>query len=151
MISGQDADEALPGFGAEANERRGEQIVTLGGHEYVMRPSWQAIEAIEAKTGKALAELTILATAAKLKGLEIATIVTECVKADLRHRDKGAEADMWKVERVAELLMDGEGGFFKVITDMVGFLRDAATGRYTAKGEVKAVAGDPTRGIPAAA
>jgi len=145
------AADVLPGGGTTANARRGEQTVMLEGVEYVMRPSFAAIEAIETKTGKALAELMILATAAKLKGVEIAVIVTECVKADLRQRGRGAEADMWQERRVAELLMDAEGGLFKMITDLVGFLKAAATGEYTSKGELKAAAGSPTGDIPAAA
>lgn len=139
-----------------ANEIRGEQAILLEGVTYVMRPSWQALQAIEDQTGLSIVELGARAEVGRLRGLQIAVIVTECIKADLRHQGKGREADAWDAQIVAGKLMESDGGIVAAIKQLPPFLRDAVTGRYNAKGEAKAAVGEtadgsPTTGTPAAA
>lgn len=123
-----------------ANTVRGEQMILIEGHSYTMRPSFQAIQAFEDQLGMSAIELGLKAEQGKLRGIQIAIIVTECVRADLRHQGKGREADAWKAETVAEKLMEADGGLLAAITLMPPFLRAVITGGYTAKGEAKAVA-----------
>ncbi|WP_052730460.1 GTA-gp10 family protein [Sphingomonas sp. SRS2] len=139
-----------------ANEIRGEQAILLDGITHVMRPSWAALQAIEDATGMSIVELGARAEMGRLRGLQIAVVVTECIKADLRHHGKSREADAWDVNVVAAKLMEADGGLVAAIKQLPPFLRDAVTGRYTAKGEAKAAVGDPagespTTGTPAAA
>lgn len=137
----------------EANTIRGEQIITLD-TDYVMRPSFSAIQAIEDATGLSLFELAMNAATGKMRGVHVAIIVTELIKADLRHAGKGAQAGHWKVEKVGELLMEHQDGLLGAIKALIPILNDAATGGYTAQGEAKAAAvtagQDPTADTPAA-
>ncbi|SDC31000.1 hypothetical protein SAMN05444678_102266 [Sphingomonas sp. YR710] len=133
-----------------ANPIRGEQRIRLDA-DYVMRPSHEALQAIEDQTGLSMFRLSMQATSGDMKGLNIAIIVTECIKADLRHTGKADQADRWDVNRVGKLLMDTEGGLFEVIKKLIPLLNDAITGKYTSKGEAKPAVAKKTKDTPAGA
>lgn len=133
-----------------ANPIRGEQRIMLDA-EYIMRPSYAALQAIEDQTGLSVTELALAAAKRTLKSRHIEIIVTECVKAELRASGKIVNDAHWKLDRVGELLVEGEGGLLAVGTKLINFLGQAATGGYTAKGEAKAVPAGPTEDTPAAA
>ena len=64
-----------------ASEQRGEMSLILDGMEMVMRPTFEAIEAFELKTGKGLLQLARESLAASLTVGECAQIATECIRA----------------------------------------------------------------------
>jgi hypothetical protein len=59
---------------------RGEVTIDLDAR-YVMRPSYEAIEAIENQTGRGVVALVNLAAQNEMRMSEAAIIVTECIKA----------------------------------------------------------------------
>lgn len=87
------------------NSERGEVAITLEGTEYPMRPSYEAMLAIEKETGCSLENLFLRATApgAGLFLTEKAIIVTEAVKAaGVDRKDKMLQ--QWNQEKVGRLL-----------------------------------------------
>lgn len=66
---------------SEANDLRGEVDLVLEGQAYVLRPSHQAIIAMEKKTGKPLVELAALAEQAMLDQETQAVVTTELIRA----------------------------------------------------------------------
>lgn len=120
-----------------ANETRGEVSLELGGVEYVLRPSYEAISAFEAQTNRSLIDLVRAAGDGQLKLGEASVIVTECIKAHGRSIDDKAMA-VFNAKRIGELIQEAEGGFLIVIKRLELLLFMAATGGYTASGEVKA-------------
>lgn len=119
----------------EANEERGEIALDLSGVEYVMRPSYQAIQAIEAKTGKGL--LALARDAADLTLTEAAIIATECIKAHGKHTGDEMRA-RYSPDKIAELMLETDGGLAACLGRLSALLMVAATGGYTATGELKA-------------
>lgn len=119
---------------SEANETRGEIALDLSGTEYVMRPTFQAISAIESKTGKGL--LALARDAADLTLAEGAIIATECIKAHGKHI--GDEMmEKFSPDRIAELMIETDGGIAACLGRLSSLLMVAATGGYTASGELK--------------
>lgn len=121
----------------EANVDRGEFALVLDGERYVLRPSYQAIVAFEGATGKGLLELAQAALAGQLTLGETAAVACECIRAWGRATDnvgaKGAGG-----ERIAELILDSEGGLIAAMPAVGAVLAMAATGGLTAQGEVRA-------------
>jgi hypothetical protein len=120
-----------------ANGKRGEITLLLEGEEYVLRPTWEAIEAFEGLTDKGLFELARDAIAGKLRVSQAAQIATECIRAWGRATGSAAAQGV-NVRRVGELLMESEGGFVAVQRTLAVMLGLAVTGEYTSSGEVKA-------------
>jgi len=130
-----------------ASEARGELSIVLDGAPMVLRPSHEAIEAFELATGRGLIELAQGCMAGKLRLSEVAQIVTECVRAWGRATNtsyKNVQPD-----RIAELILESEGGLARVLTTITGLLAMASTGGYTAQGEVKAGTATTTNAAPA--
>ena len=117
-----------------ANETRGELSITLEGVEYGLRPSWQAIDAIERQTGKSLHELGAAAETYRLSVGELATIVTECIRAWGRANEQSTIAAFQR-DRIAEILI--EDGVLAAQARVALVLLLAVTGGVTAQGEVK--------------
>jgi hypothetical protein len=132
-----------------ANEKRGEAMLVLDGAEMVMRPSFEAIEAFEALTGKGLLELAREALASKLRLSETAQIATECVRAWGRATGSKSMQGV-NATRMAELILESEAGYVDVLKTVAGMLAMASTGQYTAVGELKAGTTATTTGTPAA-
>lgn len=118
-------------------EERGEIALTLDGARLVLRPSFEAIESFEEATAKGLIQLTREAMEGSLRVGEAAHIVTACVRAWGRATgDRSAQGV--NVARVAELILESMGGYASTLRTVGGMLAMAATGGYTASGEVKA-------------
>lgn len=97
--------EQLPPVGGE-NRVRGEVGIMLDGAPFVMRPTYDACLAIETQTGLSLLALAQRATGEQGLSLDqMATIVTECVRAHGRATGDGTAANLAK-RRVGELLFD---------------------------------------------
>lgn len=120
-----------------ANKTRGEVSLELEGAEYVLRPSYEAISAIEAQTDRSLIDLARAAGDGALKLGESAIIVTECIKAHGRATDDKAMAS-FNAGRVGELILQADGGLLIAMKRLELLLFMAATGGYTGSGEVKA-------------
>lgn len=118
-------------------EERGELALSLDGQTMIMRPTFEAIHAFEVSTGKGLLQLAQEALNRTLPLFELAQVVTECVKAWGR-ATKSASAQGANAPRVAELILESEGGFYAALNTVAGMLALATTGGYTAQGELKA-------------
>lgn len=134
----------------QANPNRGELSLTLGGRDYTLRPSFEAIEAFEAGTGKGLMELTGLALAGKISLSETATIACECIRAQGRATNSVSLSGSQR-DKIAEMIL--ESGFQDALVVMAGMLALAVSGGVTASGELKAATKTttPTTDAPPAA
>lgn len=127
---------------------RGEISLALGGQDMVLRPSFEAIEGFERATGKGLLQLSREALSGVLTLSETAHVACECIRAWGRaNGDHGAAGS--NVKRVAELIMEGEGGFHGALETVSAMLALAVTGKYSSKGEIKPAA-KMTKEAPAA-
>jgi hypothetical protein len=134
-----------------ANEERGEVPLLLDGSEFVLRPSYEAIEAIENQTGKGIVALFEAARAIELTSGETVTIVHQCIRAwGKATGDTGARAA--NRERIREMIIEAEGGLVGVQLRLAVLLGNYVSGGYTASGEAKAATGTMTTSeTPAAA
>ena len=131
-----------------ANAERGEITLTLDGAEFVLRPTAEAIMAFEDATEKGLLQLAREAVKGELRTAEVAQIVTECVRAWGRATgQKSAQAV--NAVRIGELIQESEIGLRGAMDTLAALLAIAATGGYTAQGEVKAT-GTTTNADPVA-
>jgi hypothetical protein len=126
-----------------ANGKRGEISLKLQGEDYTLRPSYEAIQAIEDQTGKGLIDLSRDALNGRLTSREAQTIVCECVKAWGRASDDNSAALQKGAAhvspaRIGELMFEEKDGITGAMAAVATVLAVAATGGYTAKGEVKA-------------
>ena len=132
-----------------ANETRGEVALSLEGIDYVMRPSWEAIDAIEAKLAKSIDELAgmaaesaraVLAGRAPSSGLtreQKAVIACEFIRAWGREtNDRTAAA--FNDRGVREVLASEDQQL--VTLRLASVLIAATTGGVTSTGEAKPAA-----------
>ncbi|MFN3424893.1 MAG: GTA-gp10 family protein [Novosphingobium meiothermophilum] len=120
---------------SEENEVRGEIALDLGGREFVLRPTYQAIQAIESKTGKGI--LALARGTTELTVLDAAIIAAECIKAHGKHIGDEMMASYTPV-KLGEMIFETEGGVGACLGRLSVLLMLAATGGYTASGELKA-------------
>jgi hypothetical protein len=131
---------------ADANATRGEMTITLDQTEFVMRPSYDAIQKMEAQTGSSLLQLAQAAGDGSITTGDAAIVVAECIRA-AGEANGDANAAGVNSARIGRLLM--EVGMLIVAKRIELLLFLAATGGYTASGEVKAT-GNGTAGTPVA-
>lgn len=124
---------------SEANAHRGEVSLKLDGEDFVLRPSYEAIVAFEAATGRGLLALARSALAGELTLDTTAAIATECIRAWGRETNNFA-AKASNPSRIASLIIESEDGFADVLGTIAGMLSLAATGGYNASGEARAPA-----------
>jgi len=120
----------------------GEISITLDA-EYVLRPSYAAISAIEDKTGRSVIELANDAAQGGLKLRESAIIAAAMMRAWGNEAtgigdEVQAGAARSNEARVGELIY--EAGLPKINTRLAIVLIGAATGGYTISGKAKAAA-----------
>jgi hypothetical protein len=120
-----------------ASAERGEISLTLDGGVYVLRPTFEAIEAFEDSTGKGLQQLAREGIEGALRTSEVAMIACECIRAWGRATGSKSAAGV-NSRRVGELLLEAEGGVIGAQRVVAGVLAMASTGGYTALGEPKA-------------
>lgn len=121
---------------SEANETRGEIALDLDGTEYVLRPSYEAIQAIEKKLGRGLLALARTAADGDLTLNETATVAAECIKAHGRAIDDRMLAASTP-ERIAEMIYETPNGQAGVMGRLAVMLGLAVTGGYDKAGELK--------------
>lgn len=121
-----------------ANEKRGEIDLELAGESYVLRPSYEAIQAFEAQTGKSLIELAQAAGDGTMSLANAAIVATECIKAWGKATDN-TTARAVNVRRIGELIFEAPGGLMVTLKKLEILLFMAATGGVTSAGELKPV------------
>ncbi|HYD37906.1 MAG TPA: hypothetical protein VEA60_09855, partial [Allosphingosinicella sp.] len=114
------------------------------GQEYHLRPSHEAIEAIEAATGRSAYELAGAARAMALPLRHCAIVAAEMMKAYARtHPDDPLHTDHAGANprRVAEMIH--EAGSMKIQPRLAVVLIAAVTGGVDAAGEMKPATASP--------
>jgi hypothetical protein len=122
---------------AKKVNRRGELTLDLGGASYGLRPSFDAIEAIESKV-QPLETLVAELNEGRVRAAELGIIAAELMRAygaahpddPLKHDYQGANP-----RKLAELIYDA--GIPRVRMVLFVILAGALTGGYDAKGEAK--------------
>lgn len=122
---------------------RGEVALKLDGQDFVLRPSHEAIVEFEALTGQGLMQLARAALDGSMRLGVASLIVTECVKAWGRATNS-TSAQGVNAARIAELILEADGGYHVALTTVAGMLSLATTGGYTASGELKPTTGTTT-------
>ncbi len=125
---------------SKANDTRGEVSLKLEGEEFVLRPSWDAINELERECGDSVVALAQRAYAGSLRSGEVACIAAACIRAWGRDHDddQGRIARNVQTDRVGRLIMDSELGLAGVQGLLAVLLSLASTGGYTPSGERKA-------------
>lgn len=131
-----------------ASEERGEVSLVLDGATMALRPTYEAIVAFEASTGKGLLELARAAIEGKMPLADLSQVVTECVRAWGRATEQPSIAASNAV-RIGQLIAEADGGMARVLGIVSGVLSMAVTGNFTASGEVKAGTTTTTSEVPA--
>jgi len=132
---------------APANETRGEISLQLDGVDFVLRPSFEALVAIEQDSGKGLIDLAREAEGGTLSLQTVAIIAMRCIQA-WGAATKNEMAQGVNADKIARLIMSSDGGLMAAMLRIRILLTLAVTGGYTPSGERKA-AGSPGT-IPAA-
>ncbi len=117
-----------------ANPTRGEHELLLAGVRYRLRPSHQALLAIEQKTEHSLVELVRLGNAQALSLRHVGIIAAELIRAGAEPDDSTTRAVHG--DRIGELAY--EEGVLGVTARLTLCLADAAGGGRTVSGEAKA-------------
>lgn len=122
-----------------ANETRGEAALTLDGQRFVLRPSFTALAAIEAKTGRSLVELALMAGEGRMPIATMAAVATECIRAwgKAQPGDEGKVAAAVSEARIAECIFESDGGVMVAMKTIEIVLMLGVTGGVTASGERK--------------
>src|SRR5689334_20584113 len=122
-----------------ANKLRGEVFLTLDSTDFVLRPSYEALLAIEEKTGKTILALYNAATEADIGLRDTAITVTELIRAWGRATDDPVAKNV-DLDRVGQLIQ-GESlmGVALKLTVVLGL---AITGGYEPDGTRKDVQDD---------
>lgn len=128
-----------------ANKARGEFQLTLGGKTYRLRPSHEAIVAIEEET-RPLLVLVRLANAGDLGNKQMGIIAAELIRAGADEKDTLTRAV--HSEPIGRLIY--EEGVGRVLPILTLCLLEAATGGRLASGEAKAAPAETTEPAGAA-
>jgi hypothetical protein len=117
-----------------ANTVRGEVELDLAGTRFVLRPSYEAVEACETQTGMSLSDMALAADAGSLKLAQASIVVTEFIRA-WGKETKSASASAVKRERIAKLIF--EMGVMVALPRLAIVLLSAASGGVDVSGKPK--------------
>ncbi|MBB4618676.1 hypothetical protein [Sphingomonas abaci] len=115
---------------------RGEASLTLAGTVMGLRPSFEALDAIEKALGRGLVDLAGAAIRKELRMSETGQIACELIRAFGRDADD-AGASKSTAPRVTELIMASEGGLLAAMQTISGVLAIAVNGGYDTQGNLK--------------
>jgi hypothetical protein len=124
----------------KANKQRGEGDLALAGKAYRLRPSHDALEAIEDQTGKSIIALARMGNRCDMTLRQVGIVGAELIRAGAEEGDSFTQNV--EASRISELAI--EEGLHKVQPVLTLVLMDAATGGRTSTGEAKAVPAKPT-------
>ncbi len=100
-----------------ANEQRGEIELKLGDETYTLRPTFEALCAIEGRLGAGVLEIAERMAARRIGFREVAAIIFETAKAGGHKLDEA---------KVGEAIL--EVGLLAVVAPILGLLRRALSG-----------------------
>lgn len=126
------AAAGMPSAQPAANTARGEHELTLAGVTYRLRPSREALKAIESRTKMSVLKLAQRGEVADLTITQLGIIAEQLIRA-------GGEDDVTRhvgADRLEELIQDES--IARVTGRLTFCLADACTGGVTASGNVKA-------------
>jgi hypothetical protein len=103
-----------------ANPHRGEVAVTLDGHSFTLRPSWEALVEIEQATGVGIMQLAAAFATGRFRVTDLHAVLMAGLKAGGEKR-----ADPAEVGRMIAATGIMNGGLLKSVT---AFLENAITG-----------------------
>jgi hypothetical protein len=127
-----------------AVDRRGQLEIELEGVSYGLRPSFEAIEAIEAKC-RPLGDLVELLNRERLPVAEMGLITAELMRAYGEAHPNDANIATYRAanpKTIARHIYDGGVTKARLLLFLICF--GAYTGGYTASGEAKPAAGTKT-------
>jgi hypothetical protein len=122
-----------------ASAERGEATLNLDGQDIGLRPSFAAIEEIEATLDRGLVDITRSAIDAKMKLGETAQVACSLIREFGRATDDKGLAGV-NAKRIGRLILDAEGGLLVVQKILAGVLSMAVTGGYDSEGNLKPTA-----------
>lgn len=115
---------------------RGEIALILDGQEMGLRPSYEAIDAIEQALGRGLIDVARDAIAGRLSLGATAQIACECIRAWGRENgDKGASGA--NATRIGRLILDSPDGYHGALKNLSAMLSLAVTGGYDSAGNLR--------------
>lgn len=118
---------------------RGQMLVPLGGYDYVLRPSEEAIANIERQLGRSLYQLATAAPAGGLSLDDMAVIIAEMMRAyGKANPDDPAVASYCGAKTESLRGMIYEAGAPSIVARLSIVLVGAMAGGYTASGEARA-------------
>ncbi len=121
-----------------AVEDRGELTLSLAGVEMGLRPSYEAIDAMEKALGRGLVDIARAALGGTLTLGETAQVATEAIRAWGRDADSKDAAGATPV-RIGRLILDSDEGFHGNLKLVAAMLSLAVTGGYDSSGNLKPV------------
>jgi len=119
-----------------AIEDVGEMALYLPGGAMVLRPSYEAIVAVEQTLGRGLVDLAGDALAKRLTLPETAQIACKFIRAWGNETGNNGAAKA-NPDRVAKLIYTSEKGFHEALKALSAVLSLAVTGGYDAEGKLK--------------
>jgi len=126
-------------------DTRGQITLPVDGTEYVLRPSYEAIMAIERITRRSLYELAGEATQGRMSCEVMAIVCAEMMRAFGKANPEDPLASSYRGAKPEALgPMIYEAGGPKVCARLAVVLIGALTGGYDSSGEAKAVTGTTT-------
>ena len=125
-----------PGDTAPAVDFRGRITIPLDGADYLLRPSYDAVIAIEQELGRSTLQLAQQAVSGTLTTTDMAVICCELMKAQGKADPTAGPSYLGaKVERIGQLIMEASAP--KIMARLAVLLMGVVTGGYTAQGELK--------------
>ncbi len=122
-----------------AVEDRGELTLSLAGAEMGLRPSYEAIDAIERALGRGLVDVARAALNGTLTLGETAQVAAEAIRAWGRDADSKDAAGA-SATRIGKLILDSDDGFHGNLKTLSAMLSLAVTGGYDSSGNLKPAA-----------
>lgn len=117
-------------------EDRGEFSLLLAGTTMGLRPSYEAIDAVEKTLGRGVLAVTREALAGRLSMGETAQVACECIRAWGREaNDTGAAGS--NAVRIGQLIYDSPDGLHGAQQTIAAMLSLVVTGGYLSSGELK--------------
>lgn len=137
MPTARRAKASPPASSAAANPDRGEHRLTLEGRDYLLRPTFAAMQEIEASTGKGIIELARKLGAMTLT--EMGIIASALIREGAAPNDRITQM----IDDEAAARMIYETGMNEVGHKLVLCLFDAVTGGRDCSGNTKAAETSP--------
>lgn len=122
---------------ASVNSERGEFTLVLDGETFGLRPSYEALQAIEEETGKGIVDLARACIGGTATMREVSMIAGECVRAWGREKNRTSAIGAQNA-RIGQLIMTSEDGLLGTMPMLAALLTMAIRGGITASGELKA-------------